>query len=322
MRHAFIPYAIAFREPVVTAAGTWTLRRGAWLRIEADDGRIGLGEAAPLDPLASDAAFAIALERPLLRAAAFELAALDLEGQRKGLAIAELLGASGRHPVPVNALCWASDVDAGVAEAVAAVAQGYRTIKLKVGSAAPEKDMRRIAAIRDAVGAGPRLRLDANGAWDEPTALVVLRALERLDIEYIEDPIAPGGASLRGRCGVPVACDARSAREARDVIRRRSADVLVLKPLPLGGLRIARALAAEAFDAGIDVVVTSAFETAAGVAGALHLAASLPASPRAHGLATAGLLRDAPLDGLAPPSGGAMTLPRGAGLGVRLRAAG
>ena len=47
VRHEFIPYAIAFREPVATGAGEWVERRGAWLRLEADDGRVGLGEAAP-----------------------------------------------------------------------------------------------------------------------------------------------------------------------------------------------------------------------------------------------------------------------------------
>jgi L-alanine-DL-glutamate epimerase-like enolase superfamily enzyme len=66
-------------------------------------------------------------------------------------------------------------------------------------------------------------------------------------------------------------------------------------------------------------VITSVLDTAVGVAGALHLAASLPGPERAHGLATVGLLEEAPVEGLDPPQRGQMHLPKGPGLGVRLR---
>lgn len=317
MRHEFVPYAIRFREPVLTAAGRWEIRRGAWLVLHGEDGRTGLGEVAPLPGVESDAALAAALERPDYRAAAFGLAELDLEGQRAGCPVARLLGESPRASVAVNALCLASGASEAAEEAAAAVADGFGTLKLKVGALAAARDIERVAAIRARVGAAPRLRLDANGAWDEATALAVLRAVERHGIEYVEDPVAWDPGALRGRTGIAVARDAASAEAAWRAVRERSADFLVLKPMQLGGVRAAREIARAALDAGIGVVVTSSFDTAVGVAGALHLAASLPGPERAHGLATAELLGDAPLEGLGPPREGRMRLPGEPGLGVR-----
>jgi len=317
-RHAFIPYALAFRETVATGAGAWKVRRGAWLRAEGDDGRVGFGEAAPLGEVTSES-LAAALEAGPYRDAAFDLAALDLEAQRFGRPLAWVLCDSPRPRVAVNALLFAAGVEASAEEAARAVAAGFRTLKMKVGAAPPDEDIARVLAVRACVGDGIALRLDANGAWDEATALRVLAAVERCDIQYVEDPVAGDLRAVGRRANVPVAADVRTLAEGREVVRSRSADFLVLKPMALGGIRPSRELAVEAIDAGLGVVVTSILESPVGVAGALHLAASLPGPGRAHGLATAGLLEEAPVEGLDPPAGGEMRLPDSPGLGVRLR---
>lgn len=319
MRHEFIPYAIAFRAPVATGAGAWAERRGAWLRAEAEDGRVGWGEVAPLGPIDSPAALQDALERGPCREAAFELAALDLEAQRFGRPLAWLLSDSPRPRVAVNALLFAQDPEALAAEAALAVAAGFRTLKIKVASALPAEDIARILAVRERVGEGVALRIDANRAWDEATALGVLRAVEGCDIEYVEDPVQRDLRALGRQVNTPVAADPASLEEGWRVLRERGADVLVLKPMALGGLRATRELAVAAIEAGLGVVVTSVLDTAVGVSGALHLAASLPGPERAHGLATVGLLEDAPVVGLDPPHAGEMRLPKGPGLGVHLR---
>lgn len=319
MRHEFIPYDIAFREPVTTGAGAWAHRRGAWLRLEADDGRVGLGEAAPLARLESAGALATAIENGPFRDAAFDLAALDLDAQRFGRPLAWLLADTPRSQVAVNSLVLARDPEALAAEAGRAVQAGYRTLKIKVASAAPEEDIRRILAVRERVGEGVALRIDANGAWDEETALRVLRAVEGCDLEYVEEPVAGDLRAVGRRSNIPVAADPASLEEGERVLRERGADILVLKPMALGGLRPTRKLAVTAIEAGLGVVITSVLDTAVGVAGALHLAASLPGPERAHGLATVGLLEEAPVEGLDPPHGGHMLLPKGPGLGVRLR---
>jgi len=319
LRHEFIPYAIAFRDPVATGAGAWTVRRGAWLKLHHDDGRVGLGEAAPLGRVDDAEALAQAIAQGPYRDAAFDLARLDLEAQRYGRPLAYLLADSPRQRVAVNALLFEADVEAVAAEAAAARDAGFRTVKLKVAAASPEVDIARIRAVRACVGAAVAIRLDANGAWDEATALGVLQAVESCDIEYVEEPVKGDARAIGRRTNIPVAADPLTLDEGRRVLRERSADVLVLKPMALGGLRPTRELAVAAIEAGVGVVVTSVLDTAVGVAGALHLAASLPGPERAHGLATVGLLEEAPVEGLAPPHGGEMILPRGPGLGVRLR---
>ncbi|MBL0143196.1 MAG: o-succinylbenzoate synthase [Betaproteobacteria bacterium] len=319
MRHEFIPYAIAFRSPVVTAAGAWRVRRGAWLRAGNDAGHVGLGEAAPLEPLDSPEALARAIEEGPFREAAFDLASLDLEGQRIGRPVSFLLSDAPRSRVSVNALLFSTGAEATAAEAARAVGEGYRSVKLKVASATPGEDIARIMAVRERVGAAVAIRIDANGAWDEATALHVLNAVEGCNIEYVEDPVAGDSRPVGRRTNIPVAADVRTLEDGWRVMRERGADVLVLKPMALGGVRATRELACAAIDAGIGVVITSVFDTAVGVAGALHLAASLPGPERAHGLATVGLLEEAPVEGLDPPHAGEIQVPTAPGLGVRLR---
>lgn len=319
MRHEFIAYAVALRAPLATGGGAWSERRGAWLRLEGDDGRVGFGEAAPLDTGSSPEALQAALESGPYREAAFGLARLDLEAQRFGRPLAFLLADSPRPRVPVNALLLSPGAGAAAREAASAREQGYRCVKLKVASASPEDDIARILAVRERLGEGVALRLDANGAWDEADALRVLRAVERCDIEYVEDPVAGDRRAVGRRCNVPVAADVRTLEEGWRTVRERGADVLVVKPMALGALRPVRELAIAAIDAGIGVTVTSILDTAIGVAGALHLAASLPGPERAHGLATVALLEETPVEGLEPPRDGWMALPAGPGLGVRLR---
>ncbi len=319
MRHEFIPYAIAFRWPLATGAGAWTQRRGAWLRLEDGEGRVGYGEAAPLERLDAPEALASWLESGTYRDAAFDLATLDLEAQRFGRPLAFLLSEAPRSLVTVNALLHSNGVEAGAEEAARAKEAGFRSLKLKVAVETPEEDIARILAVRERVGEGLALRLDANAAWDDATALRVLRAVEHCDIEYVENPVAGDLRAIGRRCNVPVAADVRTLAEGWRTVRERGADVLVVKPMALGGLRPARELAVAAIDAGLGAVVTSVFDTAIGVAGALHLAASLPGPERAHGLATVDFLEETPVDGLEPPRAGRITLPKGPGLGVRLR---
>jgi o-succinylbenzoate synthase len=318
VRAEFVPYAIAFREPVVTGTRAWAVRRGAWLRLGDDEGREGLGEAAPLGPLASAEEAALAVGGEPWRAAAFDLARLDLESCRQGVPLAALWVRVPRASVACNALVKAIGIEPAAGEAAAAVSSGFRTLKLKVGAASPSTDIARVREVRQRVGPGIRLRVDANGAWDEATAREVLRAIAPFDIDYAEDPVPGDPASLRP-AGVPLALDARTLEAGWAAVRARSVEALVLKPMALGGPTATRDLALAAIEAGLAVTVTSSFDTPVGIAGALHLAASLPGPEVAHGLATAELLAETPLVGLPRVVDGRLALPAGPGLGVRFR---
>ena len=195
---------------------------------------------------------------------------------------------------------------------------GCGTAKVKVADVTSSlaEDQARLEAVRDALGPGGRIRVDANGAWDVDQALAALTVLERAagGLEYVEQPCATVEelAAVRRRTSVLVAAD-ESIRRAEDPYRVReleAADIAVLKVQPLGGVRACLRIAE---DIGLPTVVSSALETSVGLAAGVALAAALPELEYASGLATVGMLADdvadhrlAAVDGYvagAPPRG-------------------
>lgn len=187
-----------------------------------------------------------------------------------------------------------------------AVASGCGTIKIKVGDAA---GIERVAAVRAAVGARIKIRLDANAAWTTvDTAVDAIRRFERFAIELVEDPIdtIEELAWVRGEVSTPIAAEScvRTLDDVDAVVAAGAADALVLKPQRFGGVR-ACLRAAERF--GGPVIASSALETSVGLAAVAALAAALPDTPYAHGVGTALLLRDDPSETRLTPIGGWMT---------------
>jgi O-succinylbenzoate synthase len=186
---------------------------------------------------------------------------------------------------------------------------GCATAKVKVADPGTplRDDVARVEAVRDALGPSGRVRVDANGAWDEDGAVAALRDLDRAagGLEYVEQPCATVEelAACRRRVEVPVAAD-ESIRGAEDPYRVRdleAADVAVLKVQPLGGVRACLRIAEEI---GMPVVVSSALETSVGLAAGVALAAALPHLDHACGLATRSLLTaDVAEPGLVPVNG-------------------
>ncbi len=189
---------------------------------------------------------------------------------------------------------------------------GCRTAKVKVAEPgqALADDEARLEAVRDALGPGGAIRVDANGGWDVDGAVAAIARLDRAagGLEYVEQPTATVEelAAVRRRVDVPIAAD-ESIRHAADPYRVRdlaAADIAVLKVQPLGGVRACLRIAE---DIGLPVVVSSALETSVGIAAGVALAAALPELPYACGLATVQLLTDdlavaplLPVDGALP----------------------
>ncbi|MDJ0868478.1 MAG: o-succinylbenzoate synthase [Myxococcota bacterium] len=352
-------FRLPLRAPLATAHGSLEHRDGWLLELVAEDGTRGFGEAAPLPGFGleshaeagralEEGAFAVVgaalgdtpatlpepRELPPSARSAVDLALLDLAARRAALPLAHWLArglaradghATARERVAVAALLASSNPEQAGQEARARVEEGFTTLKLKLAADDFERDHARVAAVRNAVGRGIRLRLDANGGWKEVDVPPRLRALAPLGIELIEQPVPAEEidalARLRSAAPFPLAADesVRGEREAERLLAARAADVLVLKPAALGGLRPAARIAERARRAGRAVIVTSFLDSAVGVAGALHLAAALPEGPAA-GLATAALLR-ADLAAGPTPSAGTLALPRLPGLGVEPRLA-
>jgi len=212
-----------------------------------------------------------------------------------------------RTSVPVNVTVPA--VGPERAHAIVA-ASGCRTAKVKVAEPGqtPADDEARVEAVRDALGPGGAIRVDANTAWDVDTAVRAITALDRVGLEYVEQPCATVEelAQLRRRVDVRIAADevVRRAADPRRVDLREAADVVVLKVQPLGGVRAALEVAGAH---GLPCVVSSALESSVGIAAGVALAAALPELPFACGLATVALFTDdvtadplLPVDGALP----------------------
>jgi o-succinylbenzoate synthase len=336
---------VPFRRPYVTAAGSATHRDILLTRLENPSGVIGLGEASMLphetagfEQLCRVAELAArlflsggpeALKRSqfggsrVAGIAAVETAVRDATARAARLPLARLLNRDALSSVEVNGLVTAADIDDAIEAARTLVEDGFRTIKLKAGiGERPEFEVVRIREVRAALPPQVGLRIDANGAWDEASAATVLGDIGNLEIEYLEQPVVGDLKTmriLREASNIPVAADEDVSDRAsgRRVIEEQAADVLVLKPIPLGGIANTLAVADETRAAGLSVSITTSIDSGVGTALALHLAAAVAPS-FAAGLATAGLLEHDLLQRSLEVENGSMALPEAPGLGVEL----
>lgn len=220
--------------------------------------------------------------------------------------------AARRERIRVNATVPA--VDAGRVADVLARFDGCRTAKVKVAERGQvlADDVARVRAVREQMGPEARIRIDANGGWNVDQAEHAVHALAEFDLEYLEQPCASVDelAELRRRVkhmGIPIAAD-ESVRKATDplaVARAGAADLVVIKAQPIGGIRRALDIVAEA---GLPAVVSSALDTAVGLSQGAALAASLADLEYDCGLGTASLFADDVAD--ARPSGGSIAVAR------------
>lgn len=174
---------------------------------------------------------------------------------------------------------------------------GCSTAKVKVAQAGQTllDDVERVKAVRAALGPGGNIRVDANCAWSVGTAIESLAALDEAagGLEYAEQPCRTVEelAAVRSQVAVPIAAD-ESIRIADDLQRIKelgAADIAVIKPTPLGGIKRSLQVAAAS---GLPCVVSSALETSIGLSRAVMVAALLPGLDFACGLGTIDLFED------------------------------
>ena len=305
------PFSLALSRPLSTAHGTIDAREGFLVTIGID-GTTGIGEATPLPgwtesledcrnalervrETGGDPAAALdALDGTPAARHGFALARCDARARAAGVPLYRHLGGNPAERVPVNATIGDGTVEKTVEEATTAVERGFDTMKIKVGARAVEADAGRLSAVREAVGPDIELRADANGAWSRAEARAALDAFADFGLAYVEQPLSPtdlaGHAALRGRVDIALDETLRTHSVAT-VLDADAADVLVLKPMVLGGPDRARETALAAREAGLEAVVTTTVDGALARAGAVHVAASLPDTP-ACGLATADRLAE------------------------------
>jgi L-Ala-D/L-Glu epimerase len=319
VKRSVLRLSIPFREPFVSSAGVASARELLVLRLEGSDGTVGWGEAAPFEPydgVPLERAVAALTggggRRPPQARAAEEIARLDLEARQEGRPLAE----PAKDALPVN-----MTLPAGPPEEVAARAQkglraGYACFKVKVGL--PD-DAERVAAVREAVGPWPALRVDANRAWSVEQAVTSIRAIEDHDLEFVEQPCRglEELRQVRGRVSTPIAADESvgSLRAVRRAVELEACDVVNVKLASAGGFRAARDAIRLARSHGLGAFLSSTLDGPWGIAAALQLAAAEDVK-LACGLATLELFDARIARALPAPSRGTMKVPQGPGLGV------
>lgn len=356
--------AVPFRNVVANAQASYRVRESVLFELEAAGGIRGIGEAAlpagssfarhgesieafitatasrlrRADPTQGMARVALPPQTPGSWSAALvcgvETALADLAARAAGVPLYHWLATcegipvfSGDGEVEVNGLVDLVDPAAAARQAAGLAAEGFRTIKLKVGGD-PIDALATVAAVRAAAGPGVTLRCDANGSWALDDARQFLEGCQPHAVALCEEPLADPGAEysslavLRESSPVPLALDesTRTVAALDEAIAAGAADLLVVKPMA-SGLGEALAMLARARKAGIPVIVTTTFDLAPGTAVTLHVAALAGSPPLACGLATLGLVENSLGSGVPPVVEGRMRLPDEPGMGVNLDAA-
>lgn len=284
-------------------------RSHAVIEVMTEDGIKGYGEASPAPAFMGETAYTIHLviqkyiKQRILREnifdiekmheimdeaiygnyaakACIDIALYDAMGKTLKMPVYKLLGGKYRDDVELS---WVvgikKDLSQAVEEAEHYVSQGYKTIKLKVGSS-PEKDYQLVEAIRKHFGNKIKIRLDANQGYDCVTAIQLFRKLEEFDLESIEQPVKrwdiEGMKKVRENLNTPIMADESISNfnEALQVITNNAADLINIKVGKVGGLWPAKKIAALAEAAGMKATAGSNLELGIGSAASIHFVAS------------------------------------------------
>lgn len=212
--------------------------------------------------------------------AAIDIALYDLMAKAAGMPLYRFLG--GDCPVvETDKTITLAPPSEMAAEAAQLARQGFRHIKIKAGES-PEADIEAVRLIREAVGPGVSLKLDANQGWSVSVARKVMGQLEGCGISALEQPLPAwdlhGMAALRGAVGAPLMADEScfSPEDAANLLRLGAAELLNIKLMKSGGLYKARRINAVADAMGAQCMLGCMTESRIGIAAAASLAAAEP----------------------------------------------
>ncbi|HWP60411.1 MAG TPA: enolase C-terminal domain-like protein [Candidatus Acidoferrales bacterium] len=210
--------------------------------------------------------------------AAIDMALYDVVGKALGAPAYQLLGGCYRERVPIAHSIGLMEIDKAVEEALQVKAEGVKTIKLK-GGLDPDRDVRLVKEVRKAIGPDIEIAVDANQGYATPKiALRTIRRMEEFSLRYIEQPVEgiDAMAEVARSVDTPVMADesAWTARDVLEIIEKRAADIISLYTTKPGGMFKAKKVAAVAEAGGLECNVNGSVETGIGNAANLHLAAS------------------------------------------------
>jgi len=291
---------MALEHPFTIARGTQETVANVVVRVEDEDGTVGIGGAGPSphygetdgtiqavmpalldvvervdDPhnLARiESGMQSVVNRNPAARCAVSIACHDLAAKQAGLPLYRYWGLDPADTVTSSFTIGLDDLDTMRSKTEAAVDAGYDVLKVKLGTG---RDEAILQAVRDAAP-DARLRVDANEAWSPREAVRKIEQLAAYDLEFVEQPVPAenheGLRFVRERSELPIAVD-ESLETAADVPRiAGAADVANLKLMKCGGLREAERIIHAARAHGLEVMLGCMIESNASIAAAAHLA--------------------------------------------------
>jgi len=347
-----IAVSLPLHKPVQMSGETVTRADNVLIRIEADNGVVGWGEAASAPTMTGEtvASMMAAVDHmaPVLlgRAAedfagasaamdarmygnsgakaALEIALHDLVGRATGQPLYALFGGKRRSRIPVLAVVGSEDAAADVREAQARFAVGYRAYKIKVGLGSPEADAERTRAICIALKTAAQdclVSADANQGFGVEAALRYVRAVADCGLDFFEQPIdahdLDGLARIAAASRVPIGAD-EGIHSQHDIERHHAhgAKGVSLKAIKLGGLSAMLDASRLCERLGMAVNIScKTGESSVASAAALHAAAVAPAIAWGLTVTSPGLAEDVAVEPLRVERGHVEVLD-GPGLGI------
>lgn len=352
LRWRTIPYERALPKPIRTAHGAYRERAGFLVQVLSETGGYGLGDVAPLPGFSQETLEGARAAWEKLNARsrdvfipndATQLAAVssrlgllppsvqfgvesalaDCAAREQGMPLSTWLNSDAASRVSVNGLISEQSTDAAVAALRAKYRDGYRCFKVKAGVDEVDQDIQRIRALCHVLD-DVRIRVDVNGGWNEEQLRTACGGWADADLEFIEQPLAPGSAET-ARCitrefGIGLALDEEvsSVEFGMHLLRADLCDVIVIKPMMVGGLTGALQLARAASESGKRIVLTSAWESDVGVAATLHLCAAGGDTAGTAGLSTAGMIAEGLVEPALTIANAALAISDQPGIGLTL----
>jgi len=296
-------FDIKLTEPFTVSLGTIYSSNGVLIRILTDAGIVGIGESCPIqmitgdtqqtnidaaldlrellkgkDPLAIESmgnVFGTCLRSNPSIVAAFDMALWDILGKAAGLPVFRLLGGD-KTTFEMDFTIGIDTPEKMAQQAKDHAALGFKTQKVKIGQD-PDADVGRLQAIRDAIGYGPTIRIDANQGYSVPQAIYALRHLEKFKIEYCEQPVVSwdiaGLRQVRQGSPIPIMADEAlfSPADAIKLVKAEACDLFNIKLMKAGGISNSLKISIIAEAANIRCMVGCMSETRLALTAAAHV---------------------------------------------------
>ena len=294
MKASFKKYTLNFKQPSGTSRGVLRIKE-TWFLIIEDEGKIGYGECGMFKGLSADdvpdfedklvwtctnihlGLSALLVELKAYPAIQFgvEQAFLSLKNNDDPYTLFPSDFTKNKQGIPINGLIWMGDKAFMQQQIKDKLAQGFSTIKMKIGAIDFDTEYELLKSIRNNFSAKDiTLRVDANGAFTPDNALEKLGKLATLDIHSIEQPIKQGQwqemALLCEKTPLPIALDEEligifDIEKKQQCIETINPQFIILKPTLVGGFKGSEEWISIAKKRGIDNWITSALESNIGL---------------------------------------------------------